>query len=73
MLFLAIPFVLVHERSASAGQRVLLGVLLGMAFYTLSRGMAYVAVVYDFSPAWSALLPGLAFLAIGVLLLRRVQ
>jgi lipopolysaccharide export system permease protein len=73
MLFLAIPFVLVHERSASVGQRVFLGILLGMGFYTLSRGMAYVAVVYEFSPALSALLPAMAFLAIGLVLLRRVR
>jgi len=73
MLFIAIPFVLVNERSASLGQRVFLGVLLGMGFYMLSRAMSYVAVVYDLSPAMSALLPGLAFLAIGVVLLRRVR
>jgi lipopolysaccharide export LptBFGC system permease protein LptF len=39
----------------------------------LSRAMSYVAVVYDLSPAMSALLPGVAFLAVGVVLLRRVQ
>jgi lipopolysaccharide export system permease protein len=73
MLFIAIPFVLVNERSSGLGQRVFLGVLLGMGFYMLSRAMSYVAVVYDLSPAMSALLPGVAFLAVGVVLLRRVQ
>ena len=71
MLFIAIPFVLAHERSASLGQRVFLGVLLGMGFYTLSRGMSYVAVVYDLSPALTAMIPAAAFLAIGVYLMRR--
>lgn len=71
MLFIAIPFVLAHERLASLGQRVFLGVLLGMSFYLLSRGMAYVAVVFAFSPALSALIPAAAFLAIGVFMMRR--
>jgi lipopolysaccharide export system permease protein len=71
MLFLSLPFVLGHARVAGVGQRVFLGVLLGMAFYMLSRGMGYVAVVYGLSPVISALLPAAAFLAIGVALLRR--
>lgn len=71
MLFIAIPFVLTHQRLASLGQRVFLGVLLGMSFYLLSRGMAYVAVVFAFSPALSALIPAAAFLAIGVFMMRR--
>jgi lipopolysaccharide export system permease protein len=71
MLLLALPFVLAHRRFAGAGQRVFLGVLMGMAFYTLSRGMSYVSVVYDVSPLLTALLPTLVFLAVGVHLLRR--
>lgn len=73
MLFISIPFVLVNERTAGLGQRVFLGVLLGIGFYMFSRAMSYVAVVYDLNPALSALLPGMAFLAVGFVLLRRVQ
>ncbi|WP_078120350.1 LPS export ABC transporter permease LptG [Thiosocius teredinicola] len=73
MLFISIPFVIAHQRFVSMGQRIFLGILLGMGFYLLNRGMSYVAVVYDFNPIVSALLPGVAFLAIGVTLLRRVK
>lgn len=73
MLFIAVPFVLAHERTSSMGQRVFFGVLLGMGFYTLSRGMGFVAVVYGLSPVISALLPAAAFLAIGVVMLRRIR
>ena len=72
MLFIAVPFVLAHERSVGLGQRVFLGAFLGMAFYGLNRGMSYVAVVYDMNPAITALVPVASFLAIGVVLLRRV-
>lgn len=73
MLFISVPFVLAHQRFVSMGQRVFLGVVLGMAFYTLSRGMSYVAVVYEFSPLLSALLPAAAFLAIGLQMMRKVH
>jgi lipopolysaccharide export system permease protein len=71
MLFIAVPFVIAHQRFVSMGQRIFLGIVLGMGFYTLSRGMSYVAVVYDVSPLLSAALPVAAFLAIGVVLIRR--
>ncbi|MCB1790026.1 MAG: LPS export ABC transporter permease LptG [Gammaproteobacteria bacterium] len=73
MLFIAIPFVLAHQRFVSMGQRIFLGVTLGMAFYLLSRAMSYVAVVFSFSPLFSALIPALAFLAIGVWMMRGVR
>ena len=73
MLLIAIPFVLAHQRFVSMGQRVFLGISLGMAFYMLNRGMSYVAVVYDFSPLLSALLPAAAFLALGAWMMRGVR
>jgi len=70
MLFIAVPFVLGHQRFVSMGQRIFLGVMLGLAFYMLNRGMSYVAVVYDFNPIVSALIPASAFLAIGLYMLK---
>ena len=73
MLFISVPFVLGSQRFASLGQRVFVGTILGMTFFTLSRGMSYAAVVYGFSPVLSALLPAAAFLGIGFYLVRRVR
>ena len=73
MLFLSVPFVLAHSRFVSIGQRIFLGVVFGMAFYTLNRGMSYVALVYGINPVVSALIPAAAFLAIGVVMIRRVR
>lgn len=73
MLFVAVPFVLAHQRFVSMGQRVFLGVMLGMAFYMLNRGMSYVAVVYDISPVFSALVPTMVFLALALGLMRGVR
>lgn len=73
MLFIAIPFVLGHQRFVSMGQRVFLGVVLGMAFYMFNQGMSYVAIVYEFNPMLSAAIPATAFLAIAMLMMRRVR
>ncbi len=73
MLFLAVPFVMGNQRAAGAGQRIFLGALIGIGFYMFSRAMSYVAVVYDISPILSAAIPTMAFLTIGVVLLKRVR
>ncbi|MCB1725236.1 MAG: LPS export ABC transporter permease LptG [Gammaproteobacteria bacterium] len=73
MLFIAVPFVLAHQRFVSIGQRIFLGIALGMAFYLFNRAMSYVAVVYNVNALVSALLPALAFLAIGIAMMRRVR
>jgi lipopolysaccharide export system permease protein len=73
MLFISVPFVLVHQRFVSMGHRIFLGIALGMGFYVLSRGMSYVAVVYELNPVVSALLPAATFLSIGLFMIRRVR
>ena len=73
MLFITVPFVLAHQRFVSMGQRIFLGVGLGMAFYMLNQGMSYVAVVYDLNPLVSALVPASAFLMIGLYMFRRTH
>jgi lipopolysaccharide export system permease protein len=73
MLFITVPFVLAHQRFISIGQRVFLGIMVGMAFYMFSRAMSYVAVVYELNPMLSAFIPVIAFLTMGMVMLKRVR
>lgn len=73
MLFITVPFVLAHQRFVGVGQRVFLGLSMGLGFYLLNRAMSYVAVVYELNPVVSALIPAASFLAIGLWMLRRVR
>jgi len=73
MLFISIPFVLAHQRFVGMGQRIFLGIMIGMGFYMLNRAMSYVAVVYDVNAVISALIPAAAFLAIGTYMMRQVR
>jgi len=72
MLLLALPFVFGSLRSAGAGQKILLGVLIGVGFVLISRLFSHLGLVYGIPPLLSALLPSLLFLGAGLYLLRRV-
>lgn len=73
MLLLAIPFVFGSLRSGSAGQRLVVGLLLGVGFYIFNRSMNHLGLVYGLSPLLSAALPLLVFLALSLMGLRRIR
>lgn len=63
-VLLAIPFVFGSLRSAGAGARTLVGLLLGVAFFLLQRMIESGAIVFELDPVLLAWLPtaGLALL-----------
>jgi lipopolysaccharide export system permease protein len=73
MLFLSVPFLFGSLRSVSLGRRIFVGTLVGLAFYMSNKTLAYMAVVYEFNPVVTSLLPGLAVIAFALLALRRVH
>jgi len=73
MVYLAVPFVFGPLRSGGIGQRVLVGALVGIGFYVVTRIFNYVGLVYDFEPVLGTLLPTVMFLVIAHWMMRRVQ
>lgn len=73
MLFLSLPFVFGPLRSVSAGQRLLWGVLTGVAFYLVNQTLGHMGQVYGLSAPLSAALPPLLFLAGGLWVMQRVR
>ncbi|MFA7592480.1 MAG: LPS export ABC transporter permease LptG [Thiohalobacteraceae bacterium] len=73
MLFLSIPFVFGPLRSVSAGQRLLWGIMTGVAFFLLNRTMSHMGQIYGFPPLLSALAPSLLFLGGGLWVMRSVR
>jgi lipopolysaccharide export system permease protein len=57
MLLIALPFVFSSQRSGGAGQRMLLGLLLGIGFFMANRIMNHMGQVYGITPFISAALP----------------
>lgn len=73
MMFLAIPFIFGPLRSATMGLRMLVGVLVGFAFYTFNQLFGPLTLVYQIPPILGALLPTAFFLGFGLFLLKRDQ
>lgn len=73
MLVIAMPFVFGPQRSASTGQRLLIGLLLGLAFFLINYLLGNVVLLYGHPPLAGAILPPLLFLMAGFLALHRLR
>ncbi|OBS09721.1 LPS export ABC transporter permease LptG [Acidihalobacter prosperus] len=73
MLMLAIPFVFGSQRSGGAGQRLFIGIVVGVGFYFLNRLSNQVGLVFGLAPLLSAMLPLGLFLFISLFALRRLR
>jgi len=73
MCLLAFPFVLGVQRQSNTGQRMLIGILLGLAFVVADRLVTQLAVQVGVNAILVALLPSLIFLAVTIYLLARRQ
>ncbi len=72
MMVLAVPFVFSQMRSSGVGVRLVMGIMLGLAFYVLSRGFGNFGLLFGLPPVIGAVLPTLLFLALAGIMLRRV-
>ena len=73
MLFLAVSFVLGPVGRLSVGQRILIGVAVGLVFKLFNEITAHAGLVYGV-PAWlSAFAPSVTVVVAGLLLLRRTD
>jgi lipopolysaccharide export system permease protein len=73
MMVLAIPFVFGSQRSGGIGARLFTGILIGLAFFVVSRGFGYFGLLYGIPAAIGAVLPTLLFLGAALVMLRRVR
>lgn len=73
MLIIAMPFAFGAQRNAGAGQRLFIGILLGVVFILINRAVSSMGIVYGFSPILSTFTPLLLFLSIGLTMLKRIK
>lgn len=71
MVLLALPFSFGSLRSASTGQRVMVGVIVGVGFFILDRTFANSGQVFGLPPSMVGWLPTLGLAAAAVLAMRR--
>ncbi len=72
-VLLAIPFVLGALRTAAAGSRMVVGLLIGIALFLLQRLIETGAVVFSLNPIVLAWLPTLLLAAVTLVLLARAR
>lgn len=74
MLMIAVPLVLTSTaRTGGAGQRILVGVMIGVAFYVLNRVVNQMGIIYGVTPVISAGLPSILVITISVVLIRKMR
>lgn len=73
MLLLTVPLVFGSQRTASVGQKIFLGVLIGLAFFLLNRFLNNAGVIYGLPAPVSALSPTILFFVIALFAIRRVR
>ncbi len=73
MLVLAMPFLFGSQRSGGTGQRVFIGIVVGIAFFLLNRVLNELGIVYGITPIISAFLPLFLFLIISLWMLQRIH
>lgn len=69
MCILAVPFVLGSQRQGNAGQRLMIGILLGLSYAVVGRLLTQLGSQINISPILNALMPNLLFLSLAIYLL----
>lgn len=73
MLFVAMPFVFSSQRQIGMGQRLLIGIGLGLLFFLGNRLIGNLVLLYGYPPWLGASLPTLLFFAGGAYGLRKMR
>ena len=73
MLILAMPFLFGSARGGGTGQRVFIGIVVGIVFFLANRMINELGSVYGISPFVSAFLPSFLFFGVGVFALGKIR
>jgi lipopolysaccharide export system permease protein len=64
MMVLAIPFAYFQRRAGGMGFRIFIGTILGLVFFLIGRLFAYIGVINDWPPLFSAAFPVGSFVTV---------
>jgi len=73
MLLIALPFVFSSQRTGDFGQRLFIGIVLGVSFFLLNRLLNHMGLVYGLPPILSATFPLIIFTGGAVWALKRIR
>ena len=70
MLLLSVPFIFSSLRTTGAGQRILIGIIVGISYFLLAHVTGRVGEVYNFNPLITSVTPILVFSGLGIAALK---
>lgn len=73
MIALVFPLVFGSQRQVNIGQRVFIGIIIGMGFHLLNQIFGNLSLVYNLSPIIGAFLPSLILISIALFLMKRLR
>ena len=71
MMMIAMPFVFGPLRTQSAGQRMMIGAMIGIVFSLAQQITTYLGELLNVSPALTATMPSVALMVVALYLFRR--
>lgn len=69
MVILALPFSFLQQRSTGASTKIFFGLMLGVTYQILNRIFVHLGLLNNWPPLFSAIMPTLIFLVIGMMML----
>jgi lipopolysaccharide export system permease protein len=73
MLLVSTPFVIGIKRGNSVGERLLIGIVIGLSFNILDQIISHVGIVYNLNPLLMALLPSTLVLIVACYAISRLK
>ena len=73
MIALVFPLIFGSQRQVSMGQRIFVGIMIGMGFHLLNQIFGNLSVVYQLSAILGAFLPSVVLMTIALVLMKRLR
>lgn len=73
MIALVFPLIFGSQRQVSIGQRIFVGIMIGMSFHLLNQIFGNLSVVYQLPAVMGAFLPSLVLVSAAFFLMRRLR
>ena len=73
MLLLSAPFIISVKRGVSVGERMMIGIAIGMGFNIVDEIVGHLGLIYDLNPPLVAFIPCLTMLSLALYLVNRMR
>jgi len=73
MLLLSAPFIISVKRGVSVGERMMIGIVIGMGFNIIDKVVGHLGLIYALNPILIAFIPCLSMLILALYLVKRMR